>query len=444
MQYLTEAASERLVPLLHNLLITDNIRAAQLQAAQAVGAEEVLLFTKDPQLDVLLPAPGFPGTLKGASAWHEFLNSLRPGTFGKSDLISPWSDTVMRCLGAASFDGTVLVLLGGAPDLNLVGQLVSLLPLVGRALHFQLQNMIAGAELLESRLAIERANVLTQSLNGLRQELQIALDDAVSEKKKADAAATEVRRINEELQAARDVAVEASRAKSSFLANMSHELRTPLNAIIGYAEMLHEEFEAQNYEHLSTDVQKIRNSGAHLLGLISDILDLSKIEAGKMELELSRVQASEILDEVLQLVEPAASQRGNHLSVTVTPPQLEIVSDRSKLRQVLVNLVSNGVKFTRGGTVSISGSINQVDEGKRCVVFTVADTGIGMQEDQLPRLFQDFSQLDSKRGNPSAGTGLGLAISKRLTEIMGGEIRVATVYGGGSTFTVTLPGMASA
>jgi signal transduction histidine kinase len=227
-------------------------------------------------------------------------------------------------------------------------------------------------------------------------------------------------------------AVEASRSKSLFLANMSHELRTPLNAIIGYSELLVEDMADSGLEGYTNDINKIHVSARHLLALINDILDLSKIEARKMELHLERVELSDLVSEVITTIKPTVDRHRNTLVHTC--PRLSITTDRTKLRQVLVNLLSNAAKFTHEGTVGLC-----VTSTPTHVHIAVSDTGIGISEAQRARLFQAFNQAESGTQAKFGGTGLGLALSRELSILMGGDIRVESELGKGSTFIVTLP-----
>ncbi|MEM1196869.1 MAG: response regulator [Pseudomonadota bacterium] len=245
---------------------------------------------------------------------------------------------------------------------------------------------------------------------------------------------SQLQRTANELREARDEAQEANAAKSQFLANMSHELRTPLNAILGYAEVLKEELEAQGSEQSLEDVQWIHSSAQQLLGLINGILDLSKIEAGKMELDRHDFQIPALITEVGKMIEPLAAQKGNSLSVHVSPDLGKAFTDSFKLRQVLLNLGSNACKFTEQGQIMIAARAS----GDH-VTISVSDTGIGMAADTIERLFQPFSQADTSTTRRFGGTGLGLAITRRFVDLLGGEIEVSSEAGMGSTFTFSVP-----
>ena len=240
------------------------------------------------------------------------------------------------------------------------------------------------------------------------------------------------------IEEARAAAEQANQTKSEFLANMSHELRTPLNAIIGYAQILQEDAEDVGQDDMLPDLKKIESAGKHLLGLINDILDLSKIEAGRMEIYLEPVSVPALVDEVKTLTAPLASSNGNHVEVIIEPGVGSIQADVTKLKQSLLNLVSNACKFTKDGRVGLEVRLKDGPEGK-LIVFVVSDSGIGMTPEQQAKLFQAFSQADSSTTRKFGGTGLGLAITKRLCNLLGGDVEVSSEEGKGSRFTITLP-----
>ena len=229
---------------------------------------------------------------------------------------------------------------------------------------------------------------------------------------------------------------QASQHKSQFLANMSHELRTPLNAIIGVSEMLREDAEALKQD--TEPLDRVLGAARHLLALINDILDLSKIEAGRMELHLGTFSLVPVIKDVAKTIEPMAAKNGNRVIVDYPADLGTIHADQTRFRQSLLNLASNANKFTEKGTITIAAHQGQ-ENGRDWITFAVTDTGIGMTPEQMGKLFQEFSQASSSTASKYGGTGLGLAISKRFCQMMGGDIMVESEPGRGSTFTIRLP-----
>jgi CheY-like chemotaxis protein/GAF domain-containing protein len=261
-----------------------------------------------------------------------------------------------------------------------------------------------------------------------RKKIETALNQEILERQQ----------IEEALKYAKEAAEAANLAKSQFLANTSHELRTPLNAIIGYSEMLSEDAEDLGQDNCIPDLQKIRAAGKHLLGLINDVLDLSKIEAGKMDLFIERVDLEILLFEVIGTVQPLVEKKANTLEVEHADVLGEIQTDMIKLRQMLLNLLSNAAKFTERGTIGFKIDYQTRADGD-WMIFCVVDDGIGMTFDQQKKLFTPFTQADTSTTRRYGGTGLGLSITKQFAEIMGGTIEVASEFGIGSTFTLSLP-----
>jgi len=258
---------------------------------------------------------------------------------------------------------------------------------------------------------------------------------AIFQRKRDEA---EIVRMNQELSLARDQALEASKAKSAFMATMSHELRTPLNAIIGYSEMLQEDAKDEGREDMVADLQKIYTAGKHLLELINDILDISKIEAGKMEVFTEEFSVPDLIREIVDVVLPAVQKNNNQLKVACDESIGTITSDVAKVRQSLINLLSNAAKFTQNGTISLAVERRQATNGS-WISFIVQDTGIGMTEETISKLFRPFTQADNSTTRKYGGTGLGLAITKRFAQMMGGDITVESELNQGSTFRLYLP-----
>jgi PAS domain S-box-containing protein len=254
----------------------------------------------------------------------------------------------------------------------------------------------------------------------------------------ADRAMAELVEAHKDLEQARDVALNASQHKSQFLANMSHELRTPLNTIIGVTEMLHEDARDSKRDDEAEPLDRVLKAARHLLALINDILDLSKIEAGRMEFYPEIFTLAPLIDEAAATLKTLAAKNDNRVVVECNPNIGTIHADQKRLRQALLNLVSNAIKFTERGTVTIAVDRRQ-EENREWITISVSDTGIGMTSEQIAKLFQDFSQADASTTRKYGGTGLGLAISRRFCQMMGGDITVKSEPGRGSTFTTHMP-----
>lgn len=300
--------------------------------------------------------------------------------------------------------------------------------------------------------ALKRKREADRLRERLYQEEHAAREAAEVARREIESRNAQLAAAKEEAEQAREAADAANQAKSRFLANMSHELRTPLNAIIGYSEMLEEELGATGQQELIPDLQKIHAAARHQLGLINDILDLSKIEAGKMTLFLEDIDVAKMIEDVATTLQPLMAKNANRLVVDCPPTVGRIRADVTKVRQILFNLLSNACKFTQNGEIMLRAARSPDPvagtspparaEGSlsaETLVLTVADTGIGMSSEQLSKLFQAFSQADASTTRRFGGTGLGLAITRKFCQMMGGDLTVQSEMGKGSTFTVTLP-----
>ena len=405
-------------------------------------------FRNDKTLPAFLPSrsPGEGYRFEGRylEVWYEVtLNGERLGTLFLQSDMRQWSTRAKRyasiCLVFVLISGFFAFLVSSKLQKVISAPIVHLedtMRMVSANKNYEVRAVKSYADEIGS--LIDGFNTMLSdiqnrdtALRGANNELQTRtqeLEEEIAHRKQAQ----------EELLKAKYVAEEASRAKSTFLANMSHELRTPLNAIIGYSEMLEEE--AQDAATVDTvqDLRKIKSAGRHLLALINDVLDLSKIEAGKMGLHLETFDVAGTIEEIVTTLRPAIDKNSNTLRVHLADDVGMMRADITKVRQILLNLLSNACKFTDHGTISVDVD-QRTEEGMDWLRFRVTDTGIGISTKQKKNLFQEFAQADTSIARKYGGTGLGLAITQRFVQLMKGRIGVESQPGEGSIFTVYLP-----
>lgn len=245
----------------------------------------------------------------------------------------------------------------------------------------------------------------------------------------------QVNKMHQSLGEAHKDALAASEAKNTFLANISHELRTPLNAIIGYSELLLEDVEENNHQIYEKDLNRIKDSGFHLLEIVNGLLDLAKIESGKMLLSIETFSIHDLMTEIINLIQPDLNNKNNKLVLEYSDNINQLVTDKIRLKQILINVISNACKFTDNGSITITISKNEL----RYISVSIIDTGIGIKEEQLSHIFEPFHQADDSTTRIYGGTGLGLTISHRLCQILNGSIKVQSEEGRGTCFTIKFP-----
>jgi signal transduction histidine kinase len=381
---------------------------------------------------VLLTLPGFAGAdspswLLGLAVACTAPISLpgRPAAFAGVLLVA-----------AATAGGLLLAAAGVVPVISAVAAIL----VCGVLMTAIVGHLDSGGAALRSTLArLEREmserQRAEQQLRDTRDDLELRVEERTIALTKTN------RKLEKEVRDRRDAethALEANKIKSAFLANMSHELRTPLNAIIGFCEILLEDRANRIDEHETADLRKIRGSADHLLAIISDVLDLSKIEAGKMDVNVELFPVAAVVDTVMTAMAPQAEKKRNSLKLRCPRELGTIKTDRTKLHQILSNLLSNACKFTEGGRVELTVQLSFADQ-RRWFEFAVVDTGIGIAPETIDRLFAPFMQADTSTTRKYGGTGLGLAISRHFARMLGGDIQVRSEPGKGSTFTLRLP-----
>jgi signal transduction histidine kinase len=410
MEVTSTLSNERLLQHVTALALPETRAAAASALAAAFGAEALLIFIRDPEIGALLPAPGFPQTLPNDKAWQAFLDTCADRGQFAGALALHASDERMPAVGFAEGRDVLFVLLGTREPTGDIAWFRTLLPLLAAVFRGEQRASVANAQARIARDSAARAEALAQ---------------------------TQLERVNAELEEARAVAESASRAKSEFLATMSHELRTPLNAVGGYVQLIEMGVHGPVTDGQRQALARIDRSQRHLLGLINDILNLSRIEAGRVDYVMTNVPLSETLTDVEPMIAPQLAAKSLSFEVQ-TPDRLPVVrADREKLEQVLLNLLSNAAKFTDPrGRVWID-TVERADKPGK-VFVRVSDTGRGIPGDKLESIFEPFTQVDASHSRAGHGIGLGLAISRELARGMGGDLRVRSHLGQGSVFTVTL------
>lgn len=471
--------------LLGRLSSLEGRREAVKELARLLGGAELLLFAPDPELDVMLPAPGLSQMLPGADQWRALVGRCLEEGFCEGELPGP-DGSNRRVIGCAHPGGAVALLLDPESEAPGVAPLQPILPLLGALFVAERGNVALQARARSALETAQRAKTLTESLQQMRLRLEAALSEAeaarnenrlraeqaeqLSEELRVQAEqleqqAVELEMMNEQLSERTEEAIEAqlaadkaNQAKSDFLASMSHELRTPINAVLGYVDLLNLGISGPVTPKQQAQLERIRASSAHLLTLIDDVLDLSKVEAGTLTVALERESASLVVREAMALVEVQAAANGLVLNVDLGDGDVEYIGDRDRVRQILVNLLTNAVKFTdSGGRIAVE--VGRASDtagpgpgepdwqgkagGRGWIYFSVEDTGEGIPPDALVKIFDPFVQVETGHTRTRGGTGLGLTISRRLARLMGGELSVTSRVGIGSRFVLTMPAVAA-
>jgi PAS domain S-box-containing protein len=410
------ALHETTLGLLSRLDLADLLEALITRAAQLLGTEHGFVYLVEP--DISSPGERVIDRKVGIGVFNQLIGTrLKPGEglagkvwqTGQPLVVNDYDNWSGR---SAIFDYNVIRVVTGIPlthNTDTTGSGSEVVGVLGIAYGHQSKRTFGDKEV--------------ELLSRFGQLASMALDNA---------------RLYSAAQQAREIAETASRTKSVFLANMSHELRTPLNAIIGYSEMLAEEAEDLEQTDFIPDLQKIQGAGQHLLTVINDILDLSKIEAGKMELYLEPFSILDMIRDVIDTIQPLVEKNANILTVDCAQDIGSMRADLTKVRQALFNLLSNATKFTKKGSIALHAARETIDNVD-WVTFSVRDTGTGITPEQMRSLFEVFTQAETSTARKYGGTGLGLAITKHFCQMMGGDIIAESEFGVGSTFIIRLP-----
>jgi len=411
--------------------------------------EKVMLLDHDNRVvvssnvtDVGKISPPFnnAGNQKNSHYWRVERISNSAGTLGKLAILFS-HETLVNANQKATDLGTATALTG-----MIVIAIVGII--IGFLLTRRLENLTqAASKIADGNFTAstsihgnDELGILGKAFNEMARNVEKLVAELRDREKDLRAAHLDLeQRIAErtaELAVARDEALAANHTKSLFLANMSHELRTPLNAIKGYSELIEEIARENGYDQILGDVDNIQSAGNHLLSIVNNVLDLSKIEAGKMEFELREFQIAELINEVVASVNPLVQKNNNQLEIHYDDSVTTMYTDETRVSQVLINLIANAAKFTENGFITFSIKKHQQHS---LVIFTIEDTGIGISPHQINSLFEEFTQADTSTTRKYGGTGLGLALSKRICELLGGQISVVSQINRGTKFTICLP-----